>query len=248
MNTTVNFMIRAQAQNGMLLGPDSYNGAIISIRNAATRELLAEGLMNTGNSGSRTGSFFAWTSPYPIVTPTTPDRTTYFVEADATSVGYAVTLPITKPTILEISAHVPLTVGQERPTATITQQVAPGEDFSQGIGLVIPIPGLWVQPELVTVGNLLRVRAKVTMMCGCMINTDATTPHSPWLPTDFVVSAQVTAVGEEEESLGSFPMTFLVNSQFFADVPLPISNGSYRITITAKQMSSGLVGMATAYL
>jgi hypothetical protein len=250
MNTTVKFMIRAQAQNGMLLGPDSYNGAIITIRNLATGEQLAQGLMNNGNSGSRVSAPSAWTSPYTIVTPTLPEPTTYYVQADENSVGYAIELPIKASVVLEITAQVPMTNQgrQEFPTAKILQHVLPGDDFSQGIGLVIPIPCLWVQPEVVLLGLQLRVRAKVMMMCGCLINTDATTPYSPWLPEDFSVEARVNSISFNNRInpySEDFPMAFEINSQFFVDVTLPSNITPYNVTIYAFQGSSKLKGMVS---
>jgi hypothetical protein len=239
----VKLMIRAQAKNGMFLGPDSYNGAVITISNAATKAVLATGLMDTGDSGTRLPSSTNSTSPFPITTPTTPKATEYWVKAAPSTVGFEVTLPdIALPIPLEISAKVPMTLGQDSPSSTVTLELIPDKDYSQHGGIVIAIPGLWVQPEILTLGNQLRLRAKVTMLCGCMINA-----NSPWLPEDFEVRAKIVQIGPPEKPIGDVPMTFQINSQFYANVSLPAPSG-FQIILTATQKSSGMQGIAVVRL
>lgn len=240
MESTINFLIRGQAQNGMFLGPDSYNGAVITIQNAATGMLLAQGLMNTGDSGTRASSPSSWSSPYPITTPSPGEPTLYWVTASATTVGYSGSFEISEETTVKIYASVPLGSGHPNAEAWITRTVSPGEDLSADVGVVVPVPGLWVQPEIVQLDDLLRVRAKVTMMCGCEINE-----KSPWLPIDFVVTATVQPIGADSTGSGSYPMTFQINSQFYANVTVS-EMGGYSIRIDAKQISSGLTGSAVA--
>lgn len=240
MEPNVNFLIRAQAQNGMFLGPDSFNGAIITIVNLANGETLAQGLMNTGDSGTRSTTLVPDSSPYTIVTPSKPSPTTYYVVASSTTVCYTGAFYIAEQTRIEVRVSEPL--GGDRPNAdsSIQLTVSPGQDLSQGVGIVVPVPGLWVQPEIIRLGTLLRVRAKVTMMCGCEINA-----NSPWLPEDFVATATVQPIEADDTGSGSHSMTFQINSQYYANVNVSPAGG-YSIRIDAKQISSGLTGMGVA--
>ncbi|MFN8394590.1 MAG: hypothetical protein U0176_07965 [Bacteroidia bacterium] len=240
MEPNVNFLIRAQAVNGMFLGPDSFNGAIITIINLSNGETLAQGLMNTGDSGSRSTTIVRDMSPYTIVTPGNPSATTYYVVADTTTVCYSGAFYIPEETNIEVRVSEPL--GGDRPNAesSIQLRASPGQDLNQGAGIVVPVPGLWVQPEIIRLGTLLRVRAKVTMMCGCEINA-----NSPWLPEDFVATATVTDLDGEKGTSNSYAMTFQINSQFFANVTI-VPDRRYAIRIEAQQISSGLTGSALA--
>ena len=52
MTTPTQLIIRAQAKGGMFLGPDSFNGAIITVRDGSTI-LSGPGFTNQGDSGAR---------------------------------------------------------------------------------------------------------------------------------------------------------------------------------------------------
>lgn len=246
MEPNVKFLIRGQAQNGMFLGPDSYNGAVITITNLSDGTVLAQGLLNTGDSGTRSTPQPPPAQPappnsssYTIFTPGNPDPTYYVVAAD-TTVAFTGAFYIASPTQIEVHASQPLGPGHPNAEASVKLNVSPGDDLSQGVGIVVPVQGLWVQPEILRLGQQLRVRAKVTMMCGCEINA-----NSPWLPTDFVVTATLTPTGPEAIVLGPQAMTFQINSQFYTNFDLP-DVGNYTLVLHAKQLSSGLEGSASA--
>jgi hypothetical protein len=238
MEYTIPFTIRAQAQNGMFLGPDSFNGAIITITDRQSRAVLATGLMDTGDSGTRQAARSSLTSPYPITTPTTPTPTLYWVLPGDGTVAFEGSFAIAGQTDILVSAHAPMGTTEFWPLASVELAVGPGSDLTQGPGVVVPVPGLWVQPELIAYDGLLRVRAKVTMVCGCEINAG-----SPWLPGDFVVTATVASKGQPPHPPASAAMTFQVNSQFYADFAIADPAGAV-VTVAAKQLSSGLAGQA----
>jgi hypothetical protein len=52
MTTPTQLIIRPQAKGGMFLGPDSFNGAIITVRDGSTI-LSGPGFTNQGDSGTR---------------------------------------------------------------------------------------------------------------------------------------------------------------------------------------------------
>jgi hypothetical protein len=236
MTTNTQLIIRPQAKGGMFLGPDSFNGAIITVRDGSTI-LSGPGFTNQGDSGTRASQRSVYSSPYPIVTPTNP-VTTYFVVADPNTVMYAANLNLSAQQVLAVDVRVPLPPAQGDQFVTQSVQVNPGPQ-PQGPGVVIQIPGLWVQPELVVSGTTVSLKTKVTMMCGCEINVGTTANPSPWIPTDFEVIAQVVKPTLQPP----VKLTFDFNSQFLGEIQLP--RGNYTAEFSAKQLSIENAGKAT---
>jgi hypothetical protein len=237
MTTNTQLIIRPQASGGMFLGPDSFNGAIITVSDGSTI-LSGPGFTNQGDSGTRASQRSVYSTAYPIVTPTNP-VTTYFVVADpATTVQYTANLNLSEQRLLTIDVRVPLPPAQGDQFVTRTVRVDPGPQ-PQGPGAVIEIPGLWVQPELVVSGTTVNLKTKVTMMCGCEINVGTTTNPSPWIPTDFEVIAQIVKPTIQPP----VKLTFDFNSQFLGELQLP--RGNYTAEISAKQLSTPNTGKAT---
>jgi hypothetical protein len=237
MTTNTELTIRAQAQGGMFLGPDSFNGAIITVRDGSTI-LSGPGFTNQGDSGTRASQPSVYSTHHPIFTPGNPP-TTYFVVANPTAtVMYTANLNLSTPRLLTVDVRVPLPPAQGDQFVTQSVQVNPGPQ-PQGPGAVIQIPGLWVQPELVVSGTTVSLKTKVTMMCGCEINVGTTTSPSPWIPTDFEVLAQIVKPTPQPP----VKLTFDFNSQFLGEIQL--SRGNYTAEISAKQLSIVNTGKAT---
>jgi hypothetical protein len=230
MTTNTQLTIRAQAKGGMYLGPDSYNGAIITVRDGSV-VLAGPAFTNNGDSGTRYANKIAGSSPYPITTPGNPP-TTYWVVAADTTANYTAMLNLSAPKMLTVEARVPLPAAQGDQVATAQVMVTPGQPPSLP-GFVIEIPGLWVQPEVVVLGNLVNLKTKVTMMCGCEINL-----NNPWIPSDFQVSAQIVKP-TVQPPVG---LSFNFNSQFVGQTQL--GAGSYTAEISARQISTGNSGKA----
>lgn len=226
--------VRVQARDGMFLGPDSYGGAIITIKEVATGKVLATGFTNDGDSGTRSESYTPAATSCPIMTPTAPFPTYYLVVAAATTVNFEASFYLAQPTLLEISAEIPLPEAQGNQHVSQTQWFIPGQMIPAEPGFVVVVPGLWVQPEIIATPQTVKIRAKVTMMCGCEINN-----NSPWIPADFEVTANLYQEGKLVQSM---PLTFEVNSQFGADASL--KPGKYQAEIQAFQKSTGNMGVA----
>jgi hypothetical protein len=231
MTTNTQLTIRAQAKGGMFLGPDSYNGAIITVRDGSST-LAGPAFTNQGDSGTRATSQVSGSSPYTITTPGSPP-TVYWVVAADTTVNYTAMFNLSAPKMLTIEARVPLPAAQGDQVTIAQAMVAPGQQPSFP-GFVIEIPGLWVQPELVVLGNLVNLKTKVTMMCGCEINNG-----SPWIPSDFQVSAQIVKPTIQQP----VSLSFNFNSQYVGQTQL--GAGNYTAEISARQISTGNAGKAT---
>ncbi len=236
MSISTTILCRVQARDGMFLGPDSFGGAVITIKDVVTQKVLATGFTDTGNSGSRLTSYASNVSPAPIVTPGTPNSMIYWVAAATDTVKFEATIKLTDATLLDITARIPLPKEQGDQFVQATEWVIPGKDLTVGAGFVLEAPGLWVQPEIVSNKTMVRVRAKVTMMCGCEINNGA-----PWIPEDFEVTVLINS--EEGSFEKTSPMSFEDNSQFFIDVTLP-KKGNYTAEIQAFQISTANTGVA----
>lgn len=235
---TTQLPIRIQANGGMFLGPDSFGGAIITIEDISAGVILAEGMTDNGDSGTRTSEPAANTSPFPIITPTTPTATVYWPVVASTTVQYLGEISLSGPTLVKITVEVPLPPSQGNQCFSLTQWISPeGQNYPEA-GFVIPVSGLWVQPELATMGNILSIKAKVTMMCGCEINN-----NSPWIPTDFEVFATIQAEkGGTSPVPNPIQLSFDVNSQFTI-IPIDLPSGRYEVQISAFQKSTGNSGV-----
>lgn len=226
------------------MGPDSFGGAIITLNDVVKKTTLASGFTNDGNSGTRTQDMNANVTPYPIITPEVNDQdvppvTTYtinWVEASPQTVMFPASFNLNGPTLVEVKVQVPLPPEQGDQVVSQTHWITPGVHGNSGPGLVVVVPGLWVQPEIVVFQNQARIRAKVTMMCGCEIND-----NSPWLPGDFTVFATITGPGGKQQP--PIPLKFEINSQFAGLLTLP-ENGNYQVVITANQLSTTNSGSA----
>ena len=236
--TNTELTVRVQARGGMFLGPDSFNGAIVTITKAGS-QLAGPALTNQGNSGTREPVYTAAASPFPIITPAPPGHapTVNWVVASATTVKCTTKFNLTVPTLLKVEVRVPLPPEQGDQYAAAEVWVIPRPQPSSVPGLVIEIPGLWVQPELVVVGTTVSLKTKVTMMCGCVINSIPA--DNPWIPSDFEVCARIKS-GTDETTV---PLTFDVNSQFLCEFTAT-KPGEHTAEFFARQKSRENTGVA----
>ena len=254
--------IRVQALGGKFLG-DDIGGALITVRDAQTGELLATG-STAGNSGTLSPTYAPNASLSTIVTPTPgqPPTIQWLLAVDTnsrsttTSVFHA-NLVLDRPTLLEIEARGPFGGLQSAHRVIATEWIVPGQNLTAAPGLVLLIPGLLVQvmsPATHTqymsapcTDRQMPIEASVAMMCGCPIS-DA--PNNPWFPSDFDVSAQIRVVGGP--LVQQLPLTFKPGSpasRFAGMYVVPLNTTTspifYEMTITARQLTTGNVGTGT---
>jgi hypothetical protein len=233
--------VRVIARGGKFLG-DDIGGALITVRDAQTGEILASGRTH-GTSGPATVMTqpLLRTMPIPTIDST--------VNPPAEACHFDVELDLKAPRLLEISAYGPLGAMQGAHTVTTTHWIYPGKSQTVGDGLVLEIPGLLVQilsppthwmPTTLS-PPLIEIQANVTMMCGCPI-----TPANVWPPQDFEVTATIR---ENDAVVAEFPLTFDVSvpypSQFIGSWTAP-APGIYELTIAAYQTTSGNTGLNVA--
>lgn len=151
--TTV--VVRAIAQDAKIIG-SSVGGARIMIRDAGTGDVLARGVQEggTGDTGAILG-----------------DRPRAGGVFDSEGAAYfEATLDLTEPTHVVIEAEGPLGTEHAVQRTTTSLLLVPGHHIV-GDGVVLTLHGFTVEiveaPDEVTAGQTLRVRARITMLCGC---------------------------------------------------------------------------------
>jgi hypothetical protein len=245
--------VRVQAKGGKFLA-DDIGGSEVTIRDAQTGELLASGLALGTDSGNLSTTYTPNASLSAIVTPPVPPATQptliQWLSPDAGTSGLTVSLPISRPTLLAISAFGPMGGLQSAHRATATQWIVPGQTLNQGPGFVVELPGLLVQVQqpathLAILSNQLPYTVpfavNVTMMCGCQINNG-----QPWIPSDFAVTAAIGPVGHPATQTLTLGFAGTAPSLFTGSWTLPAgSTGFYQAVVTAVQHSTGNTGTGT---
>jgi hypothetical protein len=246
---TTSILIRVQAKGGKFLAND-IGAAEVTIRDAQTGVWLGGGLALGSSSGDLAASYAPNASLSTIVTPATEPNAVPQVQwlvADASTSGLAIDLPITRPTLLEITAFGPLGGLQSAHRATLTQWIAPGQTIDQGPGFVVEIPGLLVQvmqPQThLTIPSTslpctVPLEASVAMMCGCPI-----ADGEPWIPADFLVTAAIGPVGQP--AADTVVLVYTGNTSLFAGSYQVTAAADYQAVITAVQTSTGNTGIGT---
>lgn len=241
--------VRVIAKDGKFLG-DDIGGAQVTIRDALTRELLAQGITRGTSGPNDQGGVMCVQlrrgEPIPC-----PPGTSEFVA----------TLQLTQPRRIEVSAYGPLGARQSANTVSATQWIYPGKDITGGDGFLLEIPGLIVQiihpPTHYTPHALseLRINANVAMMCGCPIDPKSGSAkicchlpddEQPWLPDEFEVKAIIQSAGVR---VAEVPLSFVTippadtPGQFAGSWIPPASGGTFEITVYAYQQATGNTGV-----
>jgi hypothetical protein len=219
-------MIRAVARDAKVIGTH-VGGAKITVKDAATGEILAQGMQQGGTGDTNTI----------MKTPRTRGMSV-FSSADAS--GYLAVLHIDKPTVVEISAEGPLGNAQATQRTSKTMLLIPGEDVL-GDGVLLEIHGFIVTAvspladAKVKAGAPFEVRATVTMACGC-----PTEPDGLWDANKIHVVARLLRDGKIQSEI---PMTYAgVQNTFHADVPAAAA-GPLELQVLSMDAASANFGM-----
>jgi hypothetical protein len=235
--------VRVIAKGGKYLG-DDIGGALVTVEDVRTGELLARGT-TSGGSGEPTLMEVCVTQ-------------SQVLPVEGASI-FTASLDLDEPRLIRVTAYGPLAAQQSANTVSLTQWVCPGRDVTggaQGGGFLLEIPGLVVQilnPPThflpATAPAQIDIRANVTMMCGCPIGVQ------PWDPSLFDVSASIKS-GDTYSV--EFPLAFDAHaaygapSQFAAQWTVPQNTTGqaqiYEITVSAFQQLTGNTGTDRATL
>ena len=227
--TQVTVMVRAK--DAKFIG-NSMSGALITIRNADTNELLAKGV-TTGTTGDTEKTM---KKPLQRGVPL----------SDGKSARFNATIDISEPTLLEIRGYGPLAQRQSAGTVSVTQWIIPGKHINSGDGILLEMPGFAVdilappahlQLSRDELPRKIEVRANVIMMCGCPV-----TPGGIWDANRFEVRALTRKNGKAG---GEFTLTYAGEpSQFVGSLEVR-EEGIYEVTVYAYDPSNGNTGVDT---
>jgi hypothetical protein len=247
---TTKISVRVIARDGKFLG-DDIGGASITIRDAETKELLAQGRTSGGSGPNGCDGVMCVSLRRGQPLPTTGAS------------EFAAELELHGPRKIEVTAYGPLGARGSANTASATQWVYPGLDITVGNGFLLELHGLIVQiihppthytPALI---SQLAIHANVAMMCGCpidykrepqrMICPELPTNEQPWLPDEFQVAALI-------RGKGGLPFETEIPLQYVSippsDTPGQFSGtwispppGTYEITVFAYQKTTGNTGV-----
>ena len=222
--------VRAVSNDAKLI-QDPVGGARITIEDAETGEVLAEG-RQTGDSGSTEKIM---RQPH--------ERGASIYKAPGAA-KYETTLELTEPTRVRITAEGPLDYPHAMQTATKTTLLMPGEDVT-GDGITLTLHGFIVEvmepsaPD-VAPGEEVTVRARVRMMCGC-----PTEPGGLWNSNRYTIQAQLLRDGTV---VAEAPLSFAGTTNEY-DGPLTVPDGgATEVRVTATDADRANFGMGTASL
>src|SRR5665811_693150 len=197
--------VRVLGKDSKFVG-SSMGGARVIVRDADTREILAQGV-TSGSTGDTKR----------IMGPQDDSRA---IRSSEGAAKFVATIDIDEPRLVEVEAYGPLAQPQAAHRVSATQWVVPGRHISGGDGWVLELPGYVVDllappahvklpPDTTSVA----LRANVALMCGCPI-----TPGGLWDADTLEVKALVKHNGED---LPPIDLTYAgETSQFMGTVPV----------------------------
>ncbi|MCL6217846.1 Gmad2 immunoglobulin-like domain-containing protein [Zunongwangia pacifica] len=218
-----NVMIRAKAKDAKFIGT-SVGGAKIMVRNALTKEILAEGITfgSTGNTEK------IMKQP----------KVRYQDLSENNTAGFLAKLDIKSPTFIEVEAYAPINKKQATVKTTTQLWVIPGKDI-MGDGVVLEIPGFIIDilspqtHERIPGGISTEIKVNVVMMCGCPVEEGGL-----WDASGFEIKAVVEAEGFfKEVALQQTEKS----STFSGNIDL--NKGNYTITVYAFDPKTGNSGV-----
>ncbi len=221
---TTKIVVRAKAQDANFIGT-SMGGALITITNAETGELLAKGFTE-GSTGD---------TDKLVRNP----RKRYEQISTEGSAKFAAELQLEKPTFVTVTATGPYGRQQARVTSSTQLWIIPGRDIT-GDGIILEIPGFVVdilQPTegAVSENSMINIKAEIVMMCGC-----PTRPGGTWDSSEYTIKALIYHNGEKIESV---PMKFSGETSIYEGEFAAAKTGTYKITVFAHHPKTDNMGL-----
>jgi hypothetical protein len=216
--------VRVRAKDAKFVGT-TMGGALITIRDAQTGELLAKGVTSggTGNTAKI------------MVDPVLRGRAI----ADESAAKFIASIDIDEPRLIEVSAYGPEANLQAANKVTATQWVVPGKNITEGDAWTLELPGFIVDvlapPAHSLQGRAVEIKANVTMMCGCPV-----APNGLWDANKFEVSALLYRNGKR---MGELPLKYAGSTSQFSASWAVKEPGIYQATVYAYDPSTGNTGL-----
>jgi hypothetical protein len=208
----------------------SMGGAIVTIKNAITGELLAKGA-TAGTTGDTD-----------LLMKQGITRRTTLVDDKVAKYWTAIDIEV--PTLLEVTAYGPIAQPQSAVSASVTLWMFPGKPITGGNGVLLELHGLSVDvlaPAVHTkyagdsVPETIRIDTNVVMLCGCSL-----TPDGLWDANKFEVTAIVKKDGQPAAQV---EMKYAGTESRFTGEFKPGGKGVYEIMVYAYDPANGNTGL-----
>jgi hypothetical protein len=224
--------VRVLSKDAKFIG-SSMGGALITLRDVQTGELLA-----TGKTEGSTGD---------VNRIIKKDRKRGHPLSSEGSAKFSATLDLKEPRLIEVTAFGPLAQQQSANRVSATQWVIPDKHLNAGDGWLLEMPGLVVDVlappaplKLKGTPQTVKLKANVRMMCGCPIKSEGL-----WDANRFEVKALIKRNGEP---IGNQSLSFTgATSQFAGTVEIK-EPGIYEMMVFAYDPNNGNTGIDSVTL
>ena len=220
-------VVRVMAKDAKFIGT-AVGGAEISLRDAETGEVLAEGVTEGGTGDT----------PKIMTTPRSSRENISTPEA----AQFATTLELDRPRKISVTAIGPAIPDGAAVTASSTQWVVPGKHITGGDAWVVELRGFSVSlvehpPSEIKLdtGGRIPLSAKVTMLCGCPIDSGGM-----WDADKIEVAAAIMKNGARVDLV---PLSFAGEVNIFKGEIEIDEPGEYTIDLYAYDPSNGNTGV-----
>jgi hypothetical protein len=221
-------IVRAKSKDAKFIG-SSMGGARVTVREAATGAVLAEGLTEGGTGNTRRI----------MVEPVQRGER---LSDDATA-KFEAKIDIDQPTLATVEVQAAAGPGNSRIKSSTQLWLIPGKDIT-GDGVTVEIPGFFVEVQAprstetvpLTDGKaVLPVKVRVTMMCGCPIE-----PGGLWNADQYEVKAILRKNGGSGQIR---PLPFTGTTSLFGGRLDLREAGSYELIVYAYDPRTGNTGV-----
>ena len=221
-------VIRVIAKDAKFIGHDDTGGVQITLRDAETGELLAQGLTEGGNG------------------QTAKIMMNGHLRRDILSEGaskFSATLDLQRPRLIAVTATGPVILKDAAMTVTSTQWVLPGKSVNGGDGWVLELPGFSVTladplPAGIQLDGKkaeIPIRTKITMQCGCPIE-----PGGLWDSNKLQIGAMLEKGGK---TFPAIPLVYTGQSSMFGGEITVGEPGDYTVDVYAYDPANGNTGL-----
>lgn len=227
-------IIRVVAHGAMVVG-DPVGGARVTVTDVATGRLLATGIQS-GEAGDQNQI---------MRTPRLMEEPQYSTRPSGV---FRTTLPLDRPTVVEITAQGPLAYPAAMRRVSTTVLLLPGHDLKSD-GIVLSLYGYIVQIESPTPGQPLmakddvKLKASVRTLSGSFVR-----PHGDWDSRKLEIYGEVLIGDRVIDRLQLFyaGSNSFFEAPFFVPLPADAPNG-VTLRVVAADGSGGNFGMGEAY-
>lgn len=211
--------VRVIAADAKFIGT-SMGGVKITLRDAKTGKLLAQGLTAGGTGETEKIMHASGRNP---------------ARAGDGVAGFSTSLDLKQPTLVALAVEGPLGFPGSVLRASQQRWIMPGQPVTQGDGWVIELPGLVITPTAVVTDGSARIEARVQLMCGCPI-----TPGGLWDAADYKVQASLWQAGKQ---VAMSDLAFATApGGYRGSIALP-GKGRFRLIVAAQNIRTGNSGV-----